>query len=182
MTKTRLLYIVNPISGTNRKRDFAAIADAYTDKNRFDFQTVYTERAGHASELARQAAAEGIDIVAAVGGDGTVNEIAASLVQTPTALAIVPSGSGNGLARHLQLPMDMPRAIEVINKAEIHALDYGTLNGHPFFCTCVASRRVWPQGQHTLDIIAARCGYDLTRHHHALADAEACAAIALKIL
>ena len=136
MTKTRLLYIVNPISGTNRKRDFAAIADAYTDKNRFDFQTVYTERAGHASELARQAAAEGIDIVAAVGGDGTVNEIAASLVQTPTALAIVPSGSGNGLARHLQLPMDMPRAIEVINKAEIHALDYGTLNGHPFFCTC----------------------------------------------
>ena len=64
MTKTRLLYIVNPISGTNRKRDFAAIADAYTDKNRFDFQTVYTERAGHASELARQAAAEGIDIVA----------------------------------------------------------------------------------------------------------------------
>ena len=136
MTKTRLLYIVNPISGTNRKRDFAAIADAYTDKNRFGFQTVYTERAGHASELARQAAAEGIDIVTAVGGDGTVNEIAASLVQTPTALAIVPSGSGNGLARHLQLPMDMPRAIEVINKAEIHALDYGTLNGHPFFCTC----------------------------------------------
>ena len=136
MTKTRLLYIVNPISGTNRKRDFAAIADSYTDKNRFDFQTVYTERAGHASELARQAAAEGIDIVAAVGGDGTVNEIAASLVQTPTALAIVPSGSGNGLARHLRLPMDMPRAIEVINKAEIHALDYGTLNGHPFFCTC----------------------------------------------
>jgi DNA polymerase III subunit epsilon len=41
---------------------------------------------------------------------------------------------------------------------------------------------VWPQGQHTLDVIAARCGYDLTRHHHALADAEACAAIALKIL
>lgn len=51
-----------------------------------------------------------------------------------------------------------------------------------FYCTCVASRRVWPQGRHNLDVIAARCGYDLTNHHHALADAEACAAIALKIL
>lgn len=57
-----------------------------------------------------------------------------------------------------------------------------TYPSYPFFCTCVASRRVWPKGQHTLDVIAARCGYDLTRHHHALADAEACAAIALEIL
>ena len=56
-----------------------------------------------------------------------------------------------------------------------------TYPSYPFFCTCVASRRVWPQGQHTLDVIAARCGYDLTRHHHALADAEACAAIAIKL-
>ena len=53
---------------------------------------------------------------------------------------------------------------------------------YPFFCTCIASRRVWPKGRHNLDIIAARCGYDLTNHHHALADAEACAAIALEIL
>ena len=53
---------------------------------------------------------------------------------------------------------------------------------YPFFCTLVQSRRVWPCGHHNLDIIAARCGYDLTRHHNALADAEACAAIALKIL
>lgn len=53
---------------------------------------------------------------------------------------------------------------------------------YDFYCTCIASRRVWPEGRHTLDIIASRCGYDLTLHHHALADAEACAAIALKIL
>ena len=53
---------------------------------------------------------------------------------------------------------------------------------YPFYCTCIASRRVWPLGRHNLDVIAARCGYDLTHHHHALADAEACAAIALKIL
>lgn len=53
---------------------------------------------------------------------------------------------------------------------------------YPFFCTLIQSRRVWPKGSHKLDVIAARCGFDLSRHHHALADAEACAAIALKIL
>lgn len=61
----------------------------------------------------------------------------------------------------------------------VYQMDYPD---YPFYCTCVASRRVWPQGRHNLDVIAARCGYDLTHHHHALADAEACAAIALKIL
>ena len=61
----------------------------------------------------------------------------------------------------------------------VYQMDYPD---YPFYCTCVASRRVWPQGRHNLDVIAARCGYDLTNHHHALADAAACAAIALKIL
>lgn len=61
----------------------------------------------------------------------------------------------------------------------VYQMDYPD---YDFYCTCIASRKVWPEGRHTLDIIASRCGYDLTLHHHALADAEACAAIALKIL
>lgn len=61
----------------------------------------------------------------------------------------------------------------------VYQMDYPD---YEFYCTCVASRRVWPKGSHTLDVIAARCGYDLSSHHHALADAEACAAIALEIL
>ena len=61
----------------------------------------------------------------------------------------------------------------------VYQMDYPD---YPFYRTCIASRRVWPQGRHNLDVIAARCGYDLTHHHHALADAEACTAIALKIL
>ena len=61
----------------------------------------------------------------------------------------------------------------------VYRMDYPD---YEFHCTCIASRKVWPKGRHTLDIIAARCGYDLNRHHHALADAEACAAIALEIL
>ncbi len=61
----------------------------------------------------------------------------------------------------------------------VYQMDYPD---YKFYCTCIASRRVWPGGHHNLDIIAARCGFDLKNHHHALADAEACAAIALKIL
>ncbi len=53
---------------------------------------------------------------------------------------------------------------------------------YPFYCTLIQSRRVWPGGKHTLDVIAERCGYILSNHHHALADADACAAIALEIL
>ena len=61
----------------------------------------------------------------------------------------------------------------------VYQMDYPD---YEFYCTCVASRKRWPGGHHNLDIIAARCGYDLKNHHHALADAEACAAIALEIL
>lgn len=61
----------------------------------------------------------------------------------------------------------------------VYQMDYPD---YDFYCTCIASRKVWPKGRHTLDVIVARCGYDLTQHHRALADAEACAAIALKIL
>ena len=95
-----------------------------------------TERAGHASELAVSARDEGIDIVVAVGGDGTVNEVARSIVHSDTALGIIPCGSGNGLARHLMLPMNLKKAIQIINRCEIHNLDYGVINGYPFFCTC----------------------------------------------
>jgi YegS/Rv2252/BmrU family lipid kinase len=74
--------------------------------------------------------------VVAVGGDGTVNEVARSLVHTKSALAIIPCGSGNGLARHLCLPIDMRKSIEIINRCQIEPFDYGIINGLPFFCTC----------------------------------------------
>ena len=134
--KTTITFIVNPISGTNSKADIPQLIDATLDHDRFDYEVIFTEYAGHAAEIVRECVARGVDICAAVGGDGTVNEVARSLVHTSTALAIVPSGSGNGLARHLCLPMDAKKAIQVINKASIEALDYGVINGLPFFCTC----------------------------------------------
>ena len=95
-----------------------------------------TEYAGHATEIARQAVKEHVDIVVAIGGDGTINEIGRSLIHTDTALGIIPCGSGNGLARHLHIPMDPKGAIYTLNAGIIKNIDYGIIDGRPFFCTC----------------------------------------------
>ena len=110
--------------------------DEKIDKERYTWDVVYTKRAGHAIEIAAQAAAEKADVVVAIGGDGTINEIGRSLVHTETALGIIPCGSGNGLARHLHIPMEPKKALEIINEGVTDIIDYGKINGTDFFCTC----------------------------------------------
>lgn len=134
--KKTITFILNPISGTTSKARIPELIGRTIDKDLFDYNIVFTERAGHATEIASDAADKGDDIVVAVGGDGTVNEVGRALIHTSTALAIVPCGSGNGLARHLMLPMNLKRSLETINKCVIHDLDYGVINDMPFFCTC----------------------------------------------
>lgn len=134
--KNKITFIVNPITGTHKKDDMPALIERTIDPERFSTDIIFTEYAGHAAELTRRLADQGTDIVCAVGGDGTVNEVARSLLHTDTALAIVPCGSGNGLARHLCLPMDIRRSLEIINHCKIEAFDYGLINNLPFFCTC----------------------------------------------
>jgi YegS/Rv2252/BmrU family lipid kinase len=107
-----------------------------TDKKKFVWEIIRTERAGHATEIAAQAVKNKTDIVVAIGGDGTMNEVARSLIHTHTALGIIPCGSGNGLARHLQIPLEPHRAIQVLNESIINTIDYGKINEIPFFCTC----------------------------------------------
>ncbi|TSA25773.1 MAG: YegS/Rv2252/BmrU family lipid kinase, partial [Bacteroidetes bacterium] len=132
----RILFIINPVSGTGhqekRQEKIEEVIEKYLDKSRFSHQVVNTEEKGQASRLARHAVLEGVSIVVAVGGDGTVNEVGQSLVNTTTALAIIPTGSGNGLARHLGLPMQFRRAIEVINHGNRKKIDTATLNGSLF--------------------------------------------------
>lgn len=134
--KKEIVFIVNPISGTSSKKGFNKIVDRCIDKDRFHCTIVWTERPGHGAEIATQCAENGVDICVAVGGDGTVNEVAGSLTGTQTALGIVPCGSGNGLARHLCIPMSMKGALAIINEGMVDSFDYGIINGHPFFCTC----------------------------------------------
>ena len=132
----RIVFIMNPISGTASKAAVPQLIENRLDQSLFEYEIRLTEHAGHATTIAQQAAEEGVDLVVAVGGDGTVNEVGRALIETQTAMAILPCGSGNGLARHLMLPMDLGKAISLINRFEIHDLDYGTINGMPFFCTC----------------------------------------------
>ena len=134
--KRHIVFIVNPISGTRSKEGLKDLIAQTLDADSYEWRIARTEYAGHASVIASQCVAEGTDICVAVGGDGTVNEVARSLVESPTALGIVPCGSGNGLARHLCLPMDMKGALEMINLGRVERFDYGIINRQPFFCTC----------------------------------------------
>ncbi|MBQ9668440.1 MAG: YegS/Rv2252/BmrU family lipid kinase [Prevotella sp.] len=135
-SKAQIVFIVNPISGTRSKEGFEQLVSDTLDAAKYDWRIVKTAYAGHASVIAAQCVSEHVDICVAVGGDGTVNEVARALVMSPTALGIVPCGSGNGLARHLCLPMDMKGALEMINLGRIEQFDYGIINDQPFFCTC----------------------------------------------
>lgn len=134
--KKRIVFVVNPISGTQGKKAILKWIDERIDRSIYDYSIVKTEYAGHASQLAAAAVRDGVDVVVAIGGDGTINEIARSLVHTDTALGIIPCGSGNGLARHLRIPMEPKAAIDIINRGEQLCIDYGKINNIPFFCTC----------------------------------------------
>ena len=134
--KKRIIFIVNPISGTHSKDVIIRLVGELIDRDKYDHTIKKTEYAGHASEIAAQAVREGTDAVVAIGGDGTINEIGRSLIHTSTSLGIIPCGSGNGLARHLHIPMDPKGAIHVINNGLRKTIDYGIIDGHPFFCTC----------------------------------------------
>lgn len=127
---------MNPISGTIRKSGIPKIIEKTLDKEYYEFSIAETNYSGHAYEIAKDAKEKGFYAVVAVGGDGTVNEVAKAIVHSDTALGILPCGSGNGLARHLMLPLDIQKAVEVINMHTEHDLDYGLINNIPFFCTC----------------------------------------------
>lgn len=130
--KKKLLFIVNPISGSSHKESLPIFADRLLDKSRCDYEIKYTERAGHASELSKAAVIANMDIVVAVGGDGTINEVARCLVNTKTQLGIIPSGSGNGLARHLNIPLNFEGALRLINKGISSKIDTATINDEIF--------------------------------------------------
>lgn len=134
--KKNITFIVNPISGNHNKSDIPKMIADGIDSERFDVDIRMTEHAGHAVEITRQCVEKGCDVVVAVGGDGTVNEVARSLTHSNTALGIIPCGSGNGLARHLCIPMNPRKAINIINQCQIESFDYGVINDIPFFCTC----------------------------------------------
>lgn len=135
MSDKRYLLIVNPVSGTWNKRGLADTVTRRLSDAGVSVETRFTAGAGDATRLARMAVVQCYDAVIAAGGDGTINETASALCNTNVPLGIIPSGSGNGLARHLNIPLEPKPAIDVIAKGYVVNCDYGTVNGRPFFCT-----------------------------------------------
>lgn len=133
MSKSNILFIINPISGGKNKLKIPALIDAHLDRSKFSPNFSFTEYVGHASEIAEEAANKNFDIIVAVGGDGTINEIATKVMQQNKVLGIIPFGSGNGLARFLKIPMNTVAAIKVINNCNVEIIDSAKFNDKSFF-------------------------------------------------
>lgn len=131
----RILLIINPISGIYSKSGLNAAIEKRIKNMGHEITTKYTECPGDATRIAREAVIEGYDAVLACGGDGTVNETAKGLLHSGVALGILPNGSGNGLARHLNIPPDPLMSLKTIKEHNIVDCDYCTVNDVPFFCT-----------------------------------------------
>jgi diacylglycerol kinase (ATP) len=128
----RVAFIVNPKAGTNAQKHIRERVDRCLDHHKFEYGIWLTEKAGHAADLVKKAQDEAYDIVVAVGGDGSINEIGSAMIGTDLILGIVPAGSGNGLAMHLGYGRNMDQAIKILNSAVVKTIDCGLFNGRPF--------------------------------------------------
>jgi diacylglycerol kinase (ATP) len=136
VNKQAIWFIINPISGGKKKHQkIVQLIDNQLDKQIYLPSIHYTEYAGHATKIAAEAVKQQIPFVVAIGGDGTVNEVGKALINTKTALGIIPTGSGNGLARELDIPMKPEKAIESLNTPINKQIDVCFVNEIPFFCT-----------------------------------------------
>ncbi len=128
----KIRFIINPHSGIGKKEMLPELIQSSIDKTIFNAEVCFTKAPGHATELSREAVENDYDIVVAVGGDGSVNETASALINSKTALGIIPTGSGNGLARHLGIPVHSGKAIAVLNSGKIDVID--SLLANDRFC------------------------------------------------
>lgn len=127
-----IVFIINPKSGVERQKKIQNAIDECIDLNQYSYEIQHTHYAKHGTLLAQNAAANHAYAVVAVGGDGSVNDVVKGLLGTQTALAIIPKGSGNGMARTLGIPMNTKDAMSIINKGQCNAIDLGFANDKPF--------------------------------------------------
>ncbi len=131
----KILFIINPISGKRKQKNIHTIIEHYLDHRKFSFDLMYSEYHQHAQEIVLEQL-KNFDIMIAVGGDGSVNQIGTSLINSSVVFGIIPSGSGNGLARHLNIPLNFKGAIELINSYQRPIkMDIAKMNGHCFLST-----------------------------------------------
>ncbi len=134
----RCLLIVNPRSGSGRYREYLSFVELYFKKRGIPLESRFTERAGHATEIAREASAAGFGVVIGAGGDGTINEVLNGLAGTETKLAILPWGTGNVFAREMEFPRSLKRQCAVIARGRSARLDTGICGNRRFLLMCGA--------------------------------------------
>ena len=134
----RIAVIINPISGIKDWKKIKRKIEAYLNRHNFKSDFLLTESAGHAYDLAKACIQDDYMMLIVVGGDGTINEVASALVGSSVVLAIIPNGSGNGLARHYNIPMQISKSLKVLTSGKVKKMDVGEVNGRYFFCTCGA--------------------------------------------
>lgn len=130
--KRKALFIINPISGGKKKDGVPELINETIDAGVLEPVIAFSDGVAHARVIAGEAVGK-FDMVVAVGGDGTVNEVASAIVGTDTALGIVPFGSGNGLSRFLGIPMDTKEAIKNLAQGRTELIDSARINGQAFF-------------------------------------------------
>ena len=128
MSPVKIVFVINPNSGSTRKKPATSFISSFFDSS-FQISFFETEKSGHASAITSEAVRDGAQAVVAIGGDGTVNEVAQTLNGTGCALGIIPCGSGNGLARHHGISLNPAKALGVIRKFKMVDHDAVSING-----------------------------------------------------
>ena len=133
--KGRIVFFINPNSGNRKKNNCIDLIKEYFVSENLDAEIFFTRFPGDAHQQVKERLNQKIKYFVAVGGDGTINEVASAIVNTDAVLGIIPFGSGNGLARHLKIPMNTKKALQIILRGNVIKMDYGQVNNRLFFCT-----------------------------------------------
>jgi len=138
MPLKKIFFIVNPVSGSGRQLQEInkALIHSSFPHDRFEVHIAFTRKRGDTEVFVKEAIDRGCRIIVACGGDGTINEVARHLVHTDITLAIIPRGSGNGLASHLRIPKDLRSCFKIIREGRVIAIDSGLAGDMRFFSNC----------------------------------------------
>ncbi len=141
--KRRIRFVLNPVSGIGKQKKIPALISRLIDPELFEYELLHTKAAGHAVELAREAAEKGYDAVIAIGGDGSINEVAQGVLGSETAVGIIPAGSGNGLSHFLRIPLKTEKALKAILRMKTTIMDTATINNRLFVSVAGAGFDAW---------------------------------------
>lgn len=131
LKRKKIRFIINPVAGASRQKNIIKLIERFALTSNDETEIYHTEYAGHATDLSKEAAQKNYSLVVAAGGDGSVSEAGKGLINTDTALGIIPTGSGNGFANHFKIPHHIPSALQLITSGRVIKADTLIVNNEP---------------------------------------------------